>query len=241
MLKNRANNTVDCSRCAVHYLCLAKDLEPAVLAELNEIIASYKEVKKGEHIFHAQDPMNYLYAVYIGFCKDYVVDENGNERIDNFYLPGDIIGLESIPNRRHVFSAIAVEDSKLCVIPIDALFQLMQKHDSIMKRVININSYKMQNDQLMSVTTNANQRVADFLLNILYRYEERQKYEDHISLPMSQIDISNHLGMAHETVNRILRKFTKEKLIKIKSKKIYILSIERLKELTSPISFIGQL
>lgn len=240
MLKNRSTHNANCNQCAANFLCLPKGLEPSEIDEINALITNYREVSKGEHVYFAQDPLDHLYAVYSGSCKDSWVNENGDERIDNFYLPGDIIGLESIPNRKHFFSLIALEDSKLCLIPLDALFELMQKHDSILKRVMHIASYKMQNDQHVSITTNANQRLADFILNIIYRLEERQKYTDHISLPMSQLDISLFLGMAHETVNRILKKLQEDSIIRIDNKKIYVVDLESLRKLTTPLMSFGQ-
>lgn len=233
MIRKRSSQNIDCACCSVDYLCLAKDLRPTEIDELNLLITNFKSVAKNEHAFYAEDTMQYLHAVYSGCCKDYLLDENGIEHIDNFYLPGDIIGLESIPKRKHCFSLVALEDTQLCLIPIDGLLSLMQNYDSILKRVMNITSYKMQNDQNISITTNANQRVIDFILNIVNRLAERNKNFDTLPLPMSQIDISHFLGMAHETVNRILKKFHQEKMINIINKKLFILDLDALKALAN--------
>lgn len=240
MLKLRITYQVDCSSCLVQYLCLGKNLQKVELAELSTLITHIKVVAKGEHIFRAQDPAQYLYAVYSGSCRDYWLDENGNERIDNFYFPGDIIGLESIPNRKYFLSSSALEASQLCMIPIDALLALMKKYDSLLNRVLNISSYKMQNDLHVGMATNATQQVADFILNILYRLKERNEIDDSISLTMSQLDIGNFLGVAHETVNRIMRKMVKDKIIKINRAEISILDIERLKKMGTSINGFGQ-
>src|ERR1700733_14873430 len=114
MPKNRSTQNVDCLRCSVNYLCLPKNLNAVEVSELNALITHIKTVEKGAHLFHAGDPMHYLYAVYAGCCKDYWLDENGTQRIDNFYLAGDIIGLESIPNRTHFFSLVALQETQFC-------------------------------------------------------------------------------------------------------------------------------
>lgn len=240
MLKSRANLNISCSQCPVKNLCLPKNLIAHEVELLNNMITKIKVVSKGEHIFHAEDPMHALYAVYSGSCKDYWVDENGNERIDNFYLVGDIIGLESLPQRKHFFSLVALEDAQLCMIPIEPLFEMMLHREDVLRRVINISGYKMQNDKHIRITTNASQRVADFILNILYRLQERQRYYGHICLPMSQLDISSCLGMAHETVNRILRKFQKEMLIRIENKTIYIINVAGLESIGTSLHRFGQ-
>src|SRR5258708_38251410 len=125
MLKSRSNTgPIHCATCHVKQLCLPRELIDEEVERLNHIIDKIKFAQKGEHIFHVNDDMQNLYAVYSGSCKDYSLDEKGTERIDNFYLPGDFIGLESMPQRKHFFSLVALEDTQLCMIPIDLLFGL---------------------------------------------------------------------------------------------------------------------
>lgn len=240
MPKSRASLNIHCMLCPVSQLCLPGHLEVNEIEQINTVIQKIKFVAKGEHIFHAEEPMHNLYAVRSGSCKDYWLDENGNERIDNFYFPGDIVGIESIPQQKHIYSLSALEDSQLCIIPLEGLYELMQKSEHVLKRIMTIVGYKMQNDRHVHITTNANQRVADFILNILYRLQEREGYHQQLILPMSQLDISNYLGMAHETVNRVLRKFHREKIINIENKNIHILDEECLQCIGTPVPYLGQ-
>lgn len=240
MFKSRASQHIHCNRCAVKQLCIARNLPEEDVEQVNQMIGKLKIVSKGEHIFHASDPLEHLCAIYQGSCKDYKLDENGNEKIGNFYLTGDIVGLESLPQRKHLFSLVALEDTQLCLIPVTELLQLMQQNATLLQRVINITSYKMQNDQLVCMTTNAHHRIADFILNILYRLYERFGKQNEIRLPMSQLDISNYLGMAHETVNRVLRKLDHDKIINIQNKVIRIIDVDRLKALATSQERLGQ-
>jgi CRP/FNR family transcriptional regulator len=240
MRKNRKSNKIDCSKCFVNFLCLPRGLETPDIEALNACIETVLTVKKGEEVYFTGDPMQNILSVYLGSCKSYLIDEKGHERIDNFYLPGDLIGLESIPNRKHLFSLKTLEDSMLCVIPLVSLFKLMQAHPNLLARVINIASYKMQNDKHIAITTKASQRVADFILNFAYRLGEREQDSIHMLLPMSQVEVSNYLGMAHETVNRVLNLLQKAKVIKLHNKQIQILDIEHLKLFGSEYFFKGQ-
>lgn len=242
MLRNRVTHHINCQSCAVKNLCLPEPLSPDEIAYFNNFIVNIKEFTKGEHVFHTNDKMQNIYAIHKGSCKSYWLDENGNEHVDNFYFPGDLIGMESMPNRQHLLSLSVLEDhTQLCVIPLDNMFDMMQKVDKLLKRILHIASFKMQNDQHVRITTNAQQRIADFLLNILYRLRERQTGDlGSVSLPMSQVDISNFIGMAHETVNRVLKKMCQDNIIHIEDKKIYILDIAALETLGNPNRFFGQ-
>jgi CRP/FNR family transcriptional regulator len=228
MIKTRESQDVSCKKCPSRSLCLAPGLTPEELSKLNTQIAKILIVNKKDHVFFARDSMPNLYAVYRGSCKEYWIDENGNECITNFYFPGDIIGMESVSNRKHAFSVSALEDSELCIIPVDPFFALMQEHGNIMKRYINITSFKMQNDQSTSMGITANERVCDFLMNILTRMQERNHSEKNIYLPMSQLDISNFLGIAYETVNRVFQNLKRNKIIKINNKTMAVLDVNEL-------------
>ncbi len=231
MLKNRHQLSIDCATCPVRHLCLAQNQEPASVAELNQLIQKVRCVTKGEHLFHSEDPAHHIYAIFSGSCKEYQLDENGNECIKNFYFPGDLVGLESIPDQKHLFAATALEDTQLCVIPLEPLLELISKDSHLLKRFIDVNSYKMQNDQQVRFSTNASQRVADFLENMVLRLQERNHVTEEVVLPMSQIDISNFLGMAHETVNRILRQLHLKNIIQYKNKRISHINMEKLHDL----------
>lgn len=240
MLKIRSANSINCSECAVNFLCLPRNLDIDIIVELNDIIQCYRIVEKGTHVFHAGDKMEHLHAVHSGLCKDYWIDDVGNDHIDNFYFPGDLIGLESLPERKHQFSLIALEDLQLCIIPIDALFTLINKSEHLLKRILHINSYKMKNDQQVFLTTNAQQRVIDFLANILFRLKERNVDQRQLCFSISQIDMGKFLGIAHETINRIIRQLQRDKIIKIIQKKIHILDPERLTQQSTSVQYFGQ-
>jgi len=239
MSKNRAKQGISCQQCQFNSLCLGGKIGEEAHDELNNLITTLREVKKGEYIFHTQDIQTNLYAIHKGSCKDFILDEEGKECISNFYFPGDIIGLESIPHQKHWFSMVALEPTELCVIPIDGLFALMQKHSELLRRFVYITSYKAQNDYQVSMSTNAQQRIADFILNIVMRLQERQQTLEY-PLPMGQVDISNFLGMSHETVNRIIQKFRRQKIIALQKKSIQLLNLDELRKFASPIISFGQ-
>lgn len=232
MIKSRLQQGITCHQCTVNSLCISKDLEPEDIDQLNPLIAKVRCLSKKEHAFHCDDEQQNLYAVYRGTCKEYRVDELGNEIVTNFYFPGDVIGIESVASRRHMFSVIALDDVDLCVIPIEEFLNTMQENPRILKRFFTITSLKMQNDQSTRMSSTAINRVCDFILNIVLRMQERNMQNNEIVFPISQLDISNFVGVAYETVNRIIRKLRRQKIIKIKHKKLTILNFSKLEALS---------
>lgn len=240
MNKPREAVKINCTTCPNKHLCLPRNLEPDDVNLLNTIITKYKFIEKGGHVYRANEVQDNLFAVYSGTCKDYHISEDGDEYINNFYFPGDILALEAIPLKKYYFSAKALTDVYLCIIPINSFLEQARHSPAIMRRFIDICSYKMLNDTHIRRTTNARQRIADFLLNIIYRIDERNTINNHISLPMTQMEISSQVGMAYETVSRILHAFEQEQIVKIENKQINVIDIHKLKTLGNNPTLLGQ-
>lgn len=233
MHKNRANLGMTCATCPSSHLCITRGLSKEFTNEIDALITKVAVINPGEHIYYIHDTLEYLFAVHSGTCKDYFIDMDGQEYVNNFYLPGDILGLESIPGRKLLFSSVAITHVEICLIPLSPLLDLSGHIPSLHNRLLNIMAYKMQNDKQIRLKTNAKQRVADFLLNMHRRIEERNKIPDKLQLPMSQFDISNMLGLAYETLSRILHGLAKENIIKLVNKEIHIINVEALKNIGS--------
>lgn len=240
MLKERSQAKISCTQCSFSHLCIARQFNEEDRKRLDQFIQKVRYVKKGEHIYRSNDKVEHLYAVYSGSLKDYYFGENGVEYINNFYFPGDILALEAVAKRKYVFSAVALNDAALCMIPINSLYSEMQAFPALLKRFLHINSYKMLNDKHIRPTTNAKQRVADFLVNMLYRLQERNGVEATMQLPMSQVDMSNMIGIAYETVSRILHQFADQKIIEIHNKHITVVNSELLRSLGNDAKHLGQ-
>jgi CRP/FNR family transcriptional regulator len=233
MLKDRHNLGIHCGTCSASHLCIPRNLSTEEINQVDQLITRVQIVDPGEHLYHLNSKMDYLFAVFSGCCKDYLINNDGKEYINNFYFPGDILGLESIPNKKYLYYAVALKPSKLCAIPINALLDKTIEQKKLMHRIMHIMSYKMQNDKHVRLTTNANQRIADFLINMLNRASERNIPSDSLKLPMSQFDISYFLGLAYETVSRTLHGLEKNKIIKICNKEICIIDVIALKKLAT--------
>ncbi len=240
MIKDRKLSGISCKNCQFSHLCISRQFTTEEKERLDNMIQKVSIVSKGEHIYRSNDKVDYLYALHTGTAKDYYVDENGQEYINNFYFPGDMLALEALAQKKYSFSAVALTDATFCMIPIVALFAEMQTFPALMRRMIEINSYKMINDKHIRPTTNAKQRVADFLVNMLFRLEERDGKKDNFQLPMSQVDMSYMIGMAYETVSRVLHYFEENKIIQIKNRHITIIDAKRLLALGNDTKHLGQ-
>jgi CRP/FNR family transcriptional regulator len=84
---------------------------------------------------------------------------------------------------------------------------------------------------LLSVSKlNAEQRLAKFLLDSSERFKQRGLSDKVFDLSMTRIDIANFLGMAIETISRLLSKMQLEGIIDVNRRKITLLNMNKLQD-----------
>jgi CRP/FNR family transcriptional regulator len=84
---------------------------------------------------------------------------------------------------------------------------------------------------LLSVSKlNAEQRLAKFLLDCSQRFKQRGLSDKVFDLSMTRIDIANFLGMAIETISRLLNKLQTKGIIDVNRRKITLRDKARLQD-----------
>jgi CRP/FNR family transcriptional regulator, nitrogen fixation regulation protein len=161
------------------------------------VIASYS--RNGE-IFGENEPADYLYKIVSGSVRTSKVLSDGRRQIGDFYLPGDIFGLEFAET--HGLSAEAVTDAKVLVIKRSALNALATCDASIAAQLFALAGRELRRAQarMMLLVKSAQERVAGFLLEM----SDRLAFDNAIELPMPRQDIADYLGLTIETVSRTL-------------------------------------
>lgn len=66
------------------------------------------------------------------------------------------------------------------------------------------------------------------LLEFLDKYKSQEGEEISINLPINRGEMANYCGVTRETISRKLSSYEKEKIIKLKGKKLIILNKESL-------------
>ena len=77
----------------------------------------------------------------------------------------------------------------------------------------------------------ADERLASFLVNLSQRFRRRGYSPYSFRLSMARADIGNYLGLAVETISRILTRFQTQGLVDIRAREVHILHLDGLIEL----------
>lgn len=214
---------VSCSHCSLNRTCLPAALGRGQLPLLEDIIKSDRVLEKGQYLFRQQMPFQDCFALRSGVIKTFIVDENGAERITDFYLPGDIIGLDSINIDTHPCTAIALERSSLCPIPFEPLNQLMLRTPALKYYFFDLMGQKIKDNHQVSMMLShygADQRMIFLLLSLAARFRRRNLSSNRFRIPVSRGDMAGYLGLSTETVSRVLHRLREEKLIDLKGREV---------------------
>lgn len=226
------DSRVSCSDCVLNTICLPIALESEDIERLDEIVARGKPLQKGDHLYRQEDEFSSIFAVRSGSIKAYTVSDDGKELVTGFYFPGEILGMDGIGRNRHASSAKAMETSSICEIPFGNLGELSQEIPSLQQHCFQLMSQEIVDDrQLLALLSksNAEERVATFLLSISARKARHRLSATNFRLTMSRSDMGNYLGLTVETISRVLSKFQKSGMLAVDNKEISIIDMAALR------------
>jgi len=175
-------------------------------------LGTARAVTKDEEIFAEGDRAAYFYKVVSGAVRTFKLLSDGRRQIDAFHLPGDIFGLEL--GEEHRFSAEALGDATIVAYRRCSLEALATRDQGLANQVIASmmrSLERAQDHMLLLGRKHALERIATFLLVL----SERLTADGHVDLPMSRIDIADHLGLTIETVSRSLTQLEREGIIEL--------------------------
>ncbi|WP_321810860.1 MULTISPECIES: helix-turn-helix domain-containing protein [unclassified Burkholderia] len=220
-----------CSGCAMRSMCLPPDLTADEYGRLDAIICSTRQVRQGDALFRIDDPFHSIYAVRAGSFKTVMMHRDGREHVTGFQIAGETLGMDGIGSGQHCCDAIALEDSVVCIIPFGALeaaCREMKPMQHFLYQMLSSEIVRESSQMLLLGTMSAEQRVAQFLLNLSARFEARGYSASEFNLRMTREEIGCYLGMKLETVSRMFSRFHRDSLVETRGKRVRILDAQAL-------------
>ncbi len=225
------NHTVTCHACSLNVICLPQSLTPEEIDLVDSKVQRGRAVQRNKPVFEEGQKFTSLFAVRSGAIKAYSVDQDGEEQVIGFYLPGELFGLDAIHSETYVCSAKALETSAVCELPFKQVSELSAHIHNLQSHMYKTLSKEINTDQqfhrLLSKKT-AEERIATFLQNLSERYQKRKLSPTIFRLPMSRTDIGNYLGLAVETVSRVFTRLQQNEILKVDGKELQILDLKKL-------------
>jgi CRP/FNR family transcriptional regulator len=175
-----------------------------------------------------------LYLVGGGSFKCVQTDVDGYEQVLAFAIHGDVIGLDGLGQGCHRSGAVALEDSTVVTLPVEDL--LAQGRDlpvmeTLLHHAAGIEVARRGDNQYLMAAPSSEVRVARFLLQFANRQEHLGYSGRRLHMVMTRRDIASYLGVAHETVSRVLTALAHEGFIGVSHRDIELRDVAALTEL----------
>lgn len=197
---------------------------------------STRNVSKNEMIFLEGEPFTGFYVVLQGTVKVYRLFADGSEAVLHMLKPYKSFAETPIFTDTGVYPACAqaTEDSILFCIPKPEFRRLMEEYPSLSMKISEALASRLMelNVKIGQLSVDVEARLARFILGEITSNGSIGKTEPVFTLTSSKKDLAAQLGIAVETLSRALRKLKDQKVIRESSKKIFVLDVKRLRELS---------
>ncbi len=185
--------------------------------------------RKGEVIHHEGEIIHDFKYLRSGLVKLYRRADNNEEQIITITRPFEFVSNMSIfSGDKYIYSVSALEDSEVCSVNLVFMKELFQRNGGF---ALNLLSKVSQiNEKIISQTLDLRQKnlIGRVAYVLLYFTEEIYKSKV-FDLPVSRKEIADYIAMSTANVIRTLSEFKKEGLIRVFSKTIEVIDIEKLK------------
>jgi CRP/FNR family transcriptional regulator, polysaccharide utilization system transcription regulator len=231
---SRKTDNHGCMNCAMRCHSLFSELSQPDLISLNKNRYSL-HYKKGETIFKEGAKPIGLNCLNQGKVKIVREGVYATEQIVSLKKPVDFIGLRAlVSEENYSTSAIALEDSFVCVINKNDFFKVFSENQSLTFKIIRLLAQKIDTAEkrLINLTQkHMRARMADALLLIRNTYGTETD-DAFLNASMKRSEIAAIACMTTANAIRVLSAFAKEKLIEVEKQQIKIKDLKVLKEIS---------
>lgn len=193
-----------------------------------------RKLARGEHLFHTGSSDPNVHVVVSGSVKLYSVTDGGAEQVLGFCFPGDLFGLDVLGAPEHGNSAVALEPTVVRALPTQELAAACRLVPAMQQRIYWLLARRINDlhEQMMALgRMRAEERLAGFLLGLDARLATSPRADHKLQLSMTRYEIGCYLGVALETVSRLLRHFDEAGLTRTHGRCIQLRDLDRLRAL----------
>lgn len=194
-----------------------------------------KQYKKSEIIFKEGDTPIGLICLSSGKVKVFKEGVGGREQIVRMAKPTGFIGYRALfAEEKHTTTAVAIEDSIICVINKEAVFNLLKSNGNLSLSIIKAFASELGFTINRTVTLTQKHirgRLAESLIFLKDTYGLEQDGQT-IKVYLSREDVANLSSMTTSNAIRTLSSFASENVIALEGRKIKILDLNKLERIS---------
>jgi CRP-like cAMP-binding protein len=181
--------------------------QDAFIPKTDREIAWTQKLKRGAHrvaaggeLIHADDTTAELYTLYSGWAFRHRTLPDGRRQILNFFLPGDLVGLQSSMLSGADHSVEALTDIELCVLPRAKVWRVFREMPELAFQLTWLGAREegMVDDNLTAVgQLAAAERISSMIVGLYKRAQRIGLVEDEgFEFPLRREHLADALGLS---------------------------------------------
>jgi CRP/FNR family transcriptional regulator, anaerobic regulatory protein len=214
-------------------------------AALRKLESNQRRIRRGSLLLRENEPTGELYILREGWVFSFMILHDGSRQILRQYFPGDMLGLGGLTFAESNESLIAVTDSVVGVFDKPLLANILAEHPRLGPLFFLLAQAEraIANDRLAAIgRTTAKARVGALLLNMLDRLRMLDPtISNSFSLPLTQEEIGDSVGLTAVHVNRMMRALDEDGLIKRSGNMLHIRDEARLIRISNYVNRLAAL
>jgi CRP/FNR family transcriptional regulator len=198
----RAPDAADCGHCFMETRCWPESAPRSGSVEVQR----EPVLRKGQSLWRQGDAYRGLFLLRSGCIKVCQHSSAGEEQVLQFALTGDLLGLEAMTAGSCDSHAVALTDAMVCRLrwpPLDTdTAQSAHIERRLLQRASSLLRQRSRAVRAADPTTALHSFLQDFAARTGQPESAAADEQRRLRLPMSRLEIGQHLGYAEETICR---------------------------------------
>jgi CRP-like cAMP-binding protein len=217
-------------------LCNFTELSEEESQAVVECCKDVRTVGAREDVISQGDRTGGVKLLLDGFACRYKTLEDGRRQIVAYFVPGDLCDLRVFILKRMDHSIGAIAPSRVATIAPENVLKLMHTYPALTRALwwSTLVEEAIAREWILNVgQRNALERTAHLFCELLYRF--RAVGLNHglsCTLPLTQVELAETLGLSPVHVNRTLQELRRQKLITLDDGTLTIQNLQALEELS---------
>ncbi len=206
------------------------------LEALERICGSRKQLGIGHTLVREGRRTSFVFLILQGVAVRYRYLSNGKRQIMGYLLPGDLCDAHFLVRNYLDHDVGLLTDAEVAIIPIHALASVMTEFPTVRRAVLEtmVTDRAMLREWLLNVgQRNARQKLAHFICEISERMRSlgQVNRDGSYSIPLTQVELADTMGLTVVHVSRCLQGFRAEGLVFWSRHQLTIVNLQGLRQL----------
>ncbi len=192
----------------------------------------HKHFSKGEYIYLPEEMSDKIFFLVDGRVKIGTYGESGKEITKAILGQGEVFGeLSLIGEAQRRDFAIAMEDSRACVVSADEMKSLLKDHSGLsifLMKIMGNRMLEMEQRLESLVFKDSRTRIVEFLKSLGEKKGRRIGYEMEVRKFLTHQEIANLTATSRQTVTTVLNELRNKNILTFNRRRLLIRDMEAL-------------